>query len=294
VLDIAVRAGNRTKRELLERVGPLRDFADRRHQARLVAHQPFLPALTPGRGSLVETLREGGACVSSLDELGFPGTEELKAGLVSLKTALAQRPRPTQDTVRPPLSEVLADARVWQWGLDEALLDMVESYLGLPARYYGADVRLEQATARAVGVRQWHRDVEDHRMFKVLVWLNDVDIDGGPFEYVSRRHTPRLVSDLGYVTGFVDDEDLEGLVPRPEWRQATGPMWTAVLADTRAIFHRAKPPVAHDRYSVTFSYTSRTPTTTLPTPRLSPEHRDLARHGLSDRQLACLPRAFAL
>jgi hypothetical protein len=294
VLDIALRAGNRTKRELLERVGPLRDLADRRHQERLVAHEPFVPTLPPGRERLVATLREEGACVSSLDELALPGTEELKAGLVSLKTALDQRPRSAQDTLRPPLSEILADARVWQWGLNEALLDMVETYLGLPARYYGADLRLEQATARAVGVRQWHRDVEDHRMFKVLVWLNDVDLDGGPFEYVSRRHTSRLAGELGYVSGFVDDENLERLVPRPEWRQATGPMWTAVLGDTRAIFHRAKPPVGQDRYSVTFSYTSRTPTTTLPAPRMSPEHRDLARHGLNDRQLACLPRAFAL
>jgi hypothetical protein len=294
VLDIALRAGNRTKRQLLERLSPLRDLADRRHQARLAAHQPLVPTLTSEREGLVATLREEGACVSSLDELALPGTEKLKAGLVSLKAALDQRPRTAQDTLRPPLSEVLADARVWQWGLNEALLDVVESYLGLPARYYGADLRLEQATARAVGVRQWHRDVEDHRMFKMLVWLNDVDLDGGPFEYVSRRHTPRLASELGYVSGFVDDEDLERLVPRAEWRQATGPMWTAVLGDTRALFHRAKPPVAQDRYSVTFSYTSRTPTTTLPAPRVSPEQRDLARHGLSDRQLACLPKAFAL
>jgi hypothetical protein len=294
MLNVAVRARNRAKLEMIERVPSLKALAQQRHEEQLRQHEPFVPALPPAQECLVATIRAEGACVRSLDELALPGTEELKAGLVSLKAALDQRPRTAQDTLRPPLSEVLADARVWQWGLNEALLDVVESYLGLPARYYGADLRLEQATARAVGVRQWHRDVEDHRMFKMLVWLNDVDLDGGPFEYVSRRHTPRLVSELGYVSGFVDDEDLERLVPRAEWRQATGPMWTAVLGDTRALFHRAKPPVAQDRYSVTFSYTSRTPTTTLPAPRVSPEQRDLARHGLSDRQLACLPKAFAL
>jgi hypothetical protein len=294
VLDIAVRASNRTKRELIARVGPLRDLADRRHQARLAAYQPQLPTLPVERARMVEALREDGAHVSSLDALALPGTEELKAGLAALKAALDARPRSAQDTQRPPLAELLEETAVWQWGLTEELLDMVESYLGVPARYYGADLRLERATGRAVGVRQWHRDVEDHRMLKVLVWLNDVDLDGGPFEYVSSRHTPEIVSELGYVTGFVADGQIEQLVPRTEWRQATGPMWTAVLGDTRALFHRAKPPVARDRYSVTFSFTSRTPTTTLPAPRLSPELVRWGRQGLNDRQLACLPRTFAL
>jgi hypothetical protein len=292
VLDIALRAGNRAKREMLERVGPLRELSDRRHGARLDAHRPFLPSLSGERAALVARLREDGVCVTSLTALALPGTGELQAGLLSLRESLAARPRSGDDTMRPPLAEILAESRVWQWGLNGELLDLVEAYLGLPARYYGADLRVERATARAVGVRQWHRDVEDHRMFKILVWLNDVDLDGGPFEYVSRRYTPQLTSDLGYVTGFVDDAALERVVPREEWRQGTGPQWTAVLSDTRAVFHRAMPPVARDRYSVTFSFTSRTPITTLPAPRLPLEQRDLARRGLDDRQLACLPKAF--
>jgi hypothetical protein len=292
MLDIAVRAGNRTKLELIERVGPLRGLAQRRHGARLLGHQPFVPRLDAGRAHLVDAVRQEGAVVSSLDELAFGGTAELKAGLGRLQGSLAGRPA-TGDTVRPPLGEILGERSVWQWGLDEDLLDMAEAYLGLPARYYGADLRLERATGRTVGVRQWHRDVEDHRMFKILVWLNDVDVDGGPFEFVSRAHTDDLSRRFRYVSGFIGDQDMERSVPRTEWRQATGPTWTAVVSDTRSLFHRAMPPVRTDRWSVTFSYTSRTPITTLPAPRLSAELRGLARQGLSDRQLACLPRSFA-
>jgi hypothetical protein len=293
VLDIAVRAGNRAKLELVERVAPFRGLVHRRHDARLVAHEPFVPRVTDQRTRIVDAVRTEGAVMSSLDELAFPGTADLKNGLLRLKASLTERSAGGGDTARPPLADILAESCVWQWGLNEDLLDMAEAYLGLPARYYGADLRMERATGRAVGVRQWHRDVEDHRMFKILVWLNDVDADGGPFEYVSRAHTDDLARQFRYVSGFVSDEDMEGQVPREEWRQATGPLWTAVVSDTRSLFHRAMPPRRQDRYSVTFSFTSRTPVTTLPAPRLSPEHRDLARHGLNDRQLGCLPRAFA-
>jgi hypothetical protein len=290
----AVRAGNRAKLELIERVGPLRGLTQRRHSSRLLEHEPSIPRLSAERGHLVDAVRRDGACLSSLDELAFPGTAQLKDGLGRLTASLASRAAGGGDTTRPPLDAILAESCVWQWGLNEDLLDMAEAYLGLPARYYGADLRLERATGRAAGVRQWHRDVEDHRMFKILLWLNDVETDGGPFEYVFRTHTPELARQFRYVSGFISDEDMERLIPRTEWQQATGPVWTAVLSDTRALFHRAKPPVARDRYSVTFSFTSRTPITTLPAARVSPEQRDLARQGLNDRQLACLPRSFAL
>jgi hypothetical protein len=293
VLDVAVRAGNRAKREVIGRVSPVRGLADRLHRDRLRRYEPFLPVLPPGRAAVVDTLRQDGVCETSLDDLALPGTARLQEGLARLTDRLAGRPSTGPDSSRPPLDEVLAEPGVWQWGLQHDLLDLVERHLGLPARYYGADLRREDATARTVGVRQWHRDVEDHRMFKVLVWLNDVDLDGGPFEYVSRRHTARLVRDLRYVTGFVGDEAMRRQVPEPEWRQATGPRWTAVVADTRSVFHRAMPPRRQDRYSVTFSYTSRTPMTTLPVPPVTERQKQLATRGLDERQRACLPRAFA-
>ena len=169
---------------------------------------------------------------------------------------------------------------------------MVENYLGLPARYAGAGVRCERATGEAVGVRQWHRDVEDHRMLKLLVWLNDVDDEGGPFEYVDRAHTPALTRSLRYVSGYVGDEALERHLPRSEWRRATGPTWTCVVADPRSVFHRAMPPIRRDRLSLTFSFTSRTPLRALPSPAVGPREREWGTRGLTARQLACLPRGY--
>ncbi|MGY1649776.1 hypothetical protein [Geodermatophilus sp. SYSU D01119] len=292
MLPVLTRARDRARRELVGRVPAARSLAHRRWQRRLRRHEPLLPSLPPAHASLVTTLREQGVAITTLDGLGLPRTAELRAGLTRLADGLARRPA-DGDTVRPPLEAVLSCPEVWQWGLAPEVLDLVESHLGLPARYHGADVRREVATGRTVGVRQWHRDIEDHRVFKVLVWLDDVDLDTGPFEYVPRDATRRLTRELRYVTGFVGDDDVRAHVPESEWRQATGPRWTAVVADTRAVFHRAMPPRRRDRYSVTFTWTSRTPTSTIPVPPVEEPLRSLAWRGLDERQRRTLAPAYA-
>jgi hypothetical protein len=286
------RAPGRAKQELLARVSPLRALTGHLHERRLRAFEPYLPALSPTHSALVDTVTRQGAAVTTVDDLGLRGTEEMKAGAAALVARLERPAGAAGDTVTAPQRAVLEEPAVWQWGLDGQLLDLVERYLGLPARYLGASVRRERATGVASGVRQWHRDIEDHRMLKVLLWLNDVDVDGGPFEYVDRSHTERIATSLKYVSGYVPDDRIERLVPRGEWRQATGPAWTCVLADPRNVFHRAMPPVQQDRYSVTFSYTSRSPLRVLPEPRIGPEEQALACRGLDERQLACLPPRY--
>jgi hypothetical protein len=292
VLTTAVRVRNRARQEMIARVPSVRGLVERRHAERVRQYAPALPAVPDNRADVLRTVREEGVCVTTLDALALPGSTEMQAAVLALKAELKQIPAADSDTTRPPLDAVLRSRVLWQWGLGEELLDMVENHLGLPARYYGADVRRECSTARTVGVRQWHRDIEDHRMFKILIWLNDVDAGGGPFEYVSRRHTDPLTRDLHYVSGFVSDDELEQRVPRSDWMQATGPQWTCVVADTRNLFHRAMPPVQRDRYSVTFSYTSRAPVLTLPSPSVTAAQRATATQGLNARQRACLPRTF--
>ena len=292
MLETAARLPGHAKQEVLARVAPLRLLADSRHQRRLRQFAPQLPVLPPEREAVLDEVRTRGAAVTSLDALGFPGTAELKAGAHELTDEFAQQHRSTLSTVRPPREWVLGRPAIWQWGLNEQVLDMVESYIGLPARYHGASVRCERATGEALGVRQWHRDIEDRRMLKLLVWLNDVDEDGGPFEYVDRAHTPDLTRSLHYVSGYVSDEAIRRQVPESEWHRGTGPMWTCVVADPRNLFHRAMPPVRRDRYSLTFSYTSRFPIRTLSGPALSRQEREWATGGLNARQLACLPRAY--
>ncbi len=231
-----------------------------------------------------------GVAVTSLDELAIPGTERLTTILKGLKASLARRDPEGASALKPSHGELLADAELWRWGLQQELLDLVENYIGLPVTYYGAAMYREVADGKTEGTRQWHRDIEDHKVFKILIWLNDVGPRGGALQYVPRPVSDPAAQQLKYVAGFVTDQAMAAVVPPAHWVKATGPQWTAVLADPARILHRASPAEDQDRYSVTFTWTSRQPLKTMPTAEpLTAEESARVRAGLTASQLACLP-----
>ncbi|MGM7667312.1 hypothetical protein [Microbacterium sp. A93] len=286
------RLANRVKREMLTHVTPLRWAADGRHEERRRKWAPHLPPLDADQAALVSTLHRDGVHIGLLDDLDVPSTGTLKSALEQVAGPLAALPSAGASTVRPTVDDLLSDLSLWQWGLQDRMLDIVENYLGVPARYYGADVRREVANDQAVGVRQWHRDAEDRRTVKILVWLNDVDEEGGPYAYIPLAESLYAVERLRYVAGFVDHAKVIRMVAPGSVATATGPRWTAVVADNCRLLHRATPPVARDRLSVTFTWSSRTPMKTEEAPDFTADHLRRIRSGLSERQLACLPPAM--
>lgn len=284
------RAANRAKRQVIARFAPAHRLVQRGYEARLHEHHANLPAISPAMSALIQRVDSTGVAVSSLDELGIPGTEQLKVVLDGLRTSLAARDPHGASALKPAHQELLADASLWRWGLEPKLLDLVENYVGLPVTYYGAAVYREVADGRTESTRQWHRDIEDHKVFKILVWIDDVGPQGGALEYVPRPVSDPAVEKLRYVAGFVSDADMSSVVPPEHWVKAVGPRWTAVLADPARILHRASLAQDKDRYSVTFTWTSRHPIKTMPLAEpFTADESDRVRADLSPAQLACLP-----
>ena len=79
----------------------------------------------------------------------------------------------------------------------------------LPAKYVGMHLRRQVANGVMEDVRQWHIDVEDYRRIKIIVYLNDVDEEGGPFEYLSKDLSSIASMKLKYNNGFVSDRVME-------------------------------------------------------------------------------------
>jgi hypothetical protein len=284
------RVANRAKRQVIARITPVNRMVVSAHQAKVRAHQADLPLITAEETRLVQEVEQAGVAVTSLDELAIPGSDSLKEILERIKLSLSLRDPEGASAIKPFHDELLADVRLWQWGLNNRLLDIVENYVGLPVRYYGAAIYREVADGKVEGTRQWHRDIEDHKVFKILIWLNDVGPLGGAFQYIPRPISDPAAQQLRYVAGFVADDQMLGVVPATEWIKATGPQWTAVMADPARILHRASPAVDRDRYSVTFTWTSRHPIKTMPPAEsFSAEEEDRLREGLDARQLGCLP-----
>ncbi len=281
---------NRAKREALARVPPVRAVAARRHAARLARHRPLLPPLAPGAAALLGTLRRDGVAVTTLDALGLAGADVARSQLRSLVALLDGRPPGTPGPLRTAADELAAHAEAWRLGLAPPLLDLVEAYLGLPPRYHGAEIRRDLPDGGGAGVRQWHLDVEDTRMVKVLVWLADVDEGTGPFEYLPPDETAAVVRARRYVSGFVADDAVTAVLGAPAGRSCTGPAWTALIADTARVLHRARTPLVAPRDSVTYAWTSRHPLRTYRRRQPTQAQLDALGAGLDGRQLACVER----
>ncbi len=161
--------------------------------------------------------------------------------------------------VQTPMADIVADFDVWAWALSDGNLDLSEWYLNGPVRYLGVMVRREFADGVASGARKWHLDIEDRSILKMIVYLNDVDVTGGPFEYLDRASTERAIKSMRYRSGYVDESRLEVAANGSEGIPVLGPRLTAALADTCNVFHRQRPPTHGDRYSMTYTYCSTRP-----------------------------------
>lgn len=248
-------------------------------------------ALPPDLANAIESLADAGlASLRSSAVLGLLDSSS-QAALQWLVAFAASEAR---------FSKVESDALVdlspaaYQLGLSEMLLDAAEAYLGGPCLYLGATLKRETADGQVYGSRSWHRDVEDERMLRILIYLSDVGPGGGPLEYVPAPISGEALTRTGYRSGYLADASMRRMVEPRSWTEVHGGVGDAVFFDGARILHRAQPPRVADRYSFTLGYTSRKPLELRLTARLSKDrHRRLA-GDLSPRQAACLPPPLRL
>lgn len=237
-----------------------------RHEQAKDRHESRLPELSAADLDIVEGLHRDGVYITSLAALALPGTETMFTSAQSIAGSYADRVRSKAfsgwDTIMASADEVMRHPEIFNWGLSQRLLNIVETYLGLPVAYDGLNMFYTIADGRQVGTRKWHRDREDRRMIKIAVYCNDVDEDGGPLQVV-RRNVVRgeLVDDFTYPV--LSQERLEqkigGQISEREVTTCTGPAGTVIFSDTASQYHRGKPAIARDRCAIFYNYFSRVP-----------------------------------
>jgi len=86
--------------------------------------------------------------------------------------------------------------------------------------------------------QMWHRDLDGLRVIKIFVHVNDVEPDGGPFEYKVGSHLLSLHA-ATINDGRLDDAWVQARYPG-RTKMMTGPAGTTFLVDTHGI-HRGRP-----------------------------------------------------
>jgi hypothetical protein len=180
----------------------------------------------------------------------------------------------SSDLRRRPGKEFLVRAHSFdgvRLGLDHAwlraslsahLLDVANAYLRMWSKLSYVDLWYtvpQPAEAERVASQLWHYDFDDRHLLKAFLYLDDVDRDTGPFEYVAGsqpggpHHDVRPWRPMGY--GRVPEEDVRRSVPDEAIRTFAAPRGTIIFCNTSGL-HRGGFATARPRVLATATYCS--------------------------------------
>lgn len=227
-------------------------------------HTPKLPGLEKGDRLIVDSLKRDGIYITNLAELGLGTTSELLNAAHSLLPTMGTTQYDISANNLPEIYTVTDLPSFYNWGKEQRLLNIIENYLSLPVAYHGVHLRKDFANENQFATLLWHRDVEDRRVLKIIVYLSDVEEKHGPFEYVPLAYTSRTqlnyyrIQRKIYNTAGIDDETLNKIVPKSAWKSCPGPAGTVILADTRRLLHHGTLRT-EERSTLFFVYTANPP-----------------------------------
>jgi len=186
-----------------------------------------------------------------------------------------------------------ADDPWLRFALSDRMLDVVNSYFGLWSKLTYVDLWYTPPAApgvQRVSSQRWHRDYNDERLVKVFVYLDDVDDDSGPLEYVpgstlggpySHEWPWKPVSNDLYPP----QDEFEQRIPQSARLSLTGPEGSVIFCNTSG-FHRGGYVTGHrPRVMAVYNFSSPASLAAL---TLRNFDADISRDGLSEQA------AFAL
>ncbi len=258
------KIGKRIRNQALKRIYEipfLQKHADIAYRSAVNNHAINLPPLSATDLTLVETVKKEGVAIASLEALGIPSALKMFdiAKLLMPKIPGSVSGDKNEYVVHATPGQMVENPEIFLWGLEKRILNIAENYFGLPVAYQGAFYRRDIANLVEHKSRLWHIDTEDRQVFKVIIYLTNVSEDGGPFQYIPRPITEKLVRRLKYKCGYIQDKNMLEVLSPSNYCSCKGVSGTVVFAATGSVFHRGKKPVTSDRFAVFFDYTSRLP-----------------------------------
>ena len=142
---------------------------------------------------------------------------------------------------------------------DSKLIPLLQTYEGREVKDgFTLGAKLEAAEGNKGSGGGWHRDHPNVKQSKSIVYLTDVSLENGPFQYIESSHTSKnLYRDSfnykydQFQNRFTEEEVQRLIEKEPErLKTFTASAGTVILTDTRGI-HRGKPIENGLRYALT-------------------------------------------
>ncbi|MBD2691797.1 phytanoyl-CoA dioxygenase [Anabaena catenula] len=236
------------------------------YRTKLWQHTSKLPALTGHDRIIAETLKREGVYMTTLADLGLPSTTQMLMGAESHVNRMVT-PRDIHAGYKLPQIYTVTDLpEFFTWGSEARLQNIIENYIGLSIAFHGVHLRKDFPNDQQLQTLLWHKDSEDRRMIKVIIYLNDVTEKHGPFEYVPLPSN--LLEWLNYYrvdyelweSNYlgINDAKLSKFIPKSAWKSCPGKAGTVIFVDPRNVLHHGTVRT-EERSTLFFAYTAKSP-----------------------------------
>lgn len=240
--------------------------SDLNYHSEIAKHKRNLPRLSLSDKLIVKSLKREGVYITSLDDLGLISTAKM---LDSAKNYVAKMrsPRSVESGYNLPQIYTVTDLQeFFTWGIEKRLQNIIEHYICLPIAFHGVHLRKDFPNEQQSQTLLWHKDSEDRRMIKVIIYLQDVTEKHGAFEYIPLPKNPReffnyyRVDYALWKSHFlgINDQQMMSIIPQREWRYCTGKAGTVIFVDPRNVLHHGTVR-SKERATAFFVYTSNQP-----------------------------------
>ena len=158
------------------------------------------------------------------------------------------------------IASVIKAPRIFEFGLTSGFIEHLERKFQQEFVYRGFVIRRVTHTTDAVandhGTTCWHIDPEDPLVTKAPLYLSDVDIENGPFEFLEKVN-PAL-SFLKNGKRVKDAKDLRFL-GKPKINTFTEKAGHGMLVQTGKYWHRGRPFRKSGRTAIFFAFNPKSP-----------------------------------
>ncbi len=190
-------------------------------------------------------------------------TQDAQAYLAELKE-MGRIEKPANQRKRDFLVQLAGDAdlmarpKIAEFVLSEEILSLASHYLGQVPLLSRFDMWWSPVNASLSESQFYHYDGEDETQLKVILYLNRVDEETGPFTLLSAQDSEKVKSTKVFAqrrSERLDDVRVESTVGRDAVVRIMGPAGTLAACDTGRCLHYGSRAKSRDRFILMAQFT---------------------------------------